>query len=697
LTKSWVQICLSSCALCAFFFGLIWILFFVIPDLDLVSQRIRKIKKQFEDISRDREALRLRAEDGERRNTYGEGSLSLTSHMFDESAIFGRKLDKEKILGLVLSSDAGHELMVIPIIGMGGIGKTTMAQMVYSDPLVKENFDLRVWVHVSPNFDVMKMTKDILESVIGNVHSTLTGLSVAQTILKELVKGRRLFLVLDDVWNERGNLWELLLQPLRAAKVMKIIVTARNKHVTEIMQTADVHLLGRLPEHESWLLFEHYAFGGQGTVQSSSLVKIGKEIVTKCGGLPLAVKTVGGLLRYKTNEYSWREILESELWESDGKDEIFPALKVSYYRLPQELKPCFLYCSLFPRGFSFEKDQLIHMWMAQGYICPMGKKRPEDIADNYFSELCTRSLIQSGLEGSFRLHDLIHDLARAISSREFFMINHCENYDVPHEARHIYINERTLHFKISKPSLLRTLNWAIRGEPLEENFHNSDLNINESIHLRVLSFPYDHVSSLGFLQSLKHLRYLCIVHCNLEKLPDTICLLFNMEVLELINFPQLKELPADIGKLSNLRYLHVFGAAIDNLPESMFGLDNLQTLTIEYCPLIKELPVSIGQLVGLRSLAFRYNFIKIVPRTICHLSNLQMLDLRGNLSFEELLCGTREFLDHHAVDIWASLDSFPHFPRKLELWRPVIFSGLSNISGRFSITSRKQGSKKIRH
>ncbi|KAJ3697517.1 hypothetical protein LUZ61_001222 [Rhynchospora tenuis] len=665
-----------------------------IIDLDAIAQRIKKIKMQFGDISRDREVLRLREEDGERHDNQIERSSSLTSHMFDKSAIFGRTVDKEKILGLVLSKDAGDPIMVITIIGMGGIGKTTMAQMVYNDPLVKEYFDLRSWVHVSPNFDVLKMTRDILESVGGNIYSTLTGLSVAQTILTELVKGKKVFLVLDDVWNERCDPWELLLQPLRFAKIVKIIVTARNKHVAEFMQTTDVHVLGRLPEHECWLLFHHYAFSGRATIENSSFVQIGKEIVTKCGGLPLAIKTIGGLLSYKTDEVSWREILECELWESDGKDEIFPALKVSYYSLPPELKPCFLYSSLFPRGFLFAKDQLIHMWMAQGYICPVGGKRPEDIGDSYFSELCMRSFIQSGsMEGSFRLHDLIHDLARAISTGEFCTINKGNFCNTPSEIRHVYIT-RARHHQFTIPGLLRTLNWAVPDDSSHQFFQTFNLNIHECIRLRVLAFPYNYVPSLGFLPGLKHLRYLSIVHCNLERLPESICLLFNLEILELIKFPQLKELPFDFGKLFNLRYLFIFDALINKLPESMFELDKLQTLILEYCP-IEELPAGIGNLVGLRSLVFRYNRIKSVPPTMHHLSNLQLLDLRGNLSFEDLLSDMREFLDQYSLDIRASLDCFPYLPIKPELWRPTNFTDFTNISGRFSITSGKQGLENI--
>ncbi|XP_062182124.1 putative disease resistance protein RGA3 [Phragmites australis] len=220
-----------------------------------ISERIGEITRRFEEISRDRSALQLGPGDGERiagRDFQWESRT--TSHLLDESLVFGRSNEKESIIELVLSCSHGTGTQVLPVVGMGGIGKTTVAQMVYNDSRVKERFDLRGWVHVSQTFDLRRLTTAIAESLTWK-QCGYNELSSVHHVLEEETDKKSVFLVLDDVWNERESCWQDLLCPLKLAKTVTILVTTRSKEVARLVQTVDPFALGSLPKDYCWLLF----------------------------------------------------------------------------------------------------------------------------------------------------------------------------------------------------------------------------------------------------------------------------------------------------------------------------------------------------------------------------------------------------------------------------------------------------------
>ncbi|XP_078152631.1 putative disease resistance protein RGA1 [Carex rostrata] len=307
-----------------------------IPD-DMVD-RLNKIRSRFDEIAKDREALQLRESDGARRPN-NKLLRPPTGHMVDEASIFGRDAEIEEVINLLLS-EKEKPFSVISIIGKGGLGKTTIAQLVYKDERVTRCFDLCGWVCVSEEFDVGRLTKATIESV-PKINYNLSEFSL-QGKLAETVKGKRILLVLDDLWNENQSLWELFLVPFKEAKVVSILVTTRNKKVAKVMQTTTYFSPTNLPEDSCWQLFQHYAFSGTNYTGQTLFLKrkMGREILRKCDGLPLAVKLIASLLRHETNEEDWREILESDIWELNSSNDIFPALQISYDHLPPHLKPC---------------------------------------------------------------------------------------------------------------------------------------------------------------------------------------------------------------------------------------------------------------------------------------------------------------------------------------------------------------------
>ncbi|KAJ4794951.1 Disease resistance protein RGA2 [Rhynchospora pubera] len=231
---------------------------------DGMAEKIKSVINHFEEISKDREALALKEDEGERQ-AYAWPGLLPTSHMVNESTVFGRDKDKKNILNFLLFGNRGltNHILVITIVGMGGVGKTTLAQLVYNDPLIRCYFDMTGWVYVSPQFDVIRITKEVLETISDKAYNGFTGLSAIQQALLKEIKGKKLLLVLDDVWNELPDKWEQFLAPLHVAELVRILVTTRDKAVAQMVQATYAYDLKCLPTAQCKLLFEHYAFGGK--------------------------------------------------------------------------------------------------------------------------------------------------------------------------------------------------------------------------------------------------------------------------------------------------------------------------------------------------------------------------------------------------------------------------------------------------
>ncbi|PKU61610.1 disease resistance protein RGA2-like [Dendrobium catenatum] len=561
---------------------------------DGMAEKLREIQERFNELERDRKALNLREEDGMRRIVSAQNSR-LTSSLVDESSIIGRKSEKEKIVRLLLSDlQVSNKITVIPIVGMGGVGKTTLAQLIYNDPKIHQYFDLRLWIYVSEDFDLVKLTKEIYGSITNKPYEKDVRFDYLQdSIRKELVKFKRIFLVLDDVWNEKQCLWEPLLIPFHNAGIVNILLTTRNKKVADVIRTINILHLGCLSEEQGWCLFQQRAL-----CDDENLIKIGRRIVNKCGGLPLAIKLLGSHLRFERDEEAWMSILESELWDLDlGSNEILPALKLSYQRMPIHLKPCFRYCSMFPKNKLPSKNHLVWLWMAQGYIqSKITGQTMEEIGRGYFDELLGRSFLQATeFEDSFNMHDLIFDLAGFVSGNEFITMNmeaSKQNKCISNNVRHIALHDQLTNKEALKGSLvypflsrhvaLRSLIYY--GQRTTDDFQLLDSIRLRAVHIQIDHFDLDLSNFLGSIASLKHLHYLCIRTLrdfrlktfNLSSLFNSLHSFCNLHVLDLLGFSLAIMLPTSIKNLINLRHLILpFGSY---MPCGLSKLTFLQTL-----------------------------------------------------------------------------------------------------------------------
>jgi hypothetical protein len=227
-----------------------------------------------------------------------------------KEAVIGREDDKKAVIHRLLDSNVEDNVSILPIVAIGGLGKTTLAQLIFNDEKIQQHFQLKMWVCVSDPFHVKNIVEKILESAANmkEMH-TLVG------ELKEKIDGKKYLLVLDDVWNEDHEKWSRLKQVLMGgASGSRILVTTRMESVARISGTVPSYHLKGLDEHASWSLFKQMAFEkGQEPEENSSIVAIGREILTKCSGVPLAIRTIGGLIRLKNSEVEWLAFKKNEL------------------------------------------------------------------------------------------------------------------------------------------------------------------------------------------------------------------------------------------------------------------------------------------------------------------------------------------------------------------------------------------------
>uniref|UniRef100_I1QLC5 Uncharacterized protein n=1 Tax=Oryza glaberrima TaxID=4538 RepID=I1QLC5_ORYGL len=382
----------------------------------------------------------------------------LTHSGLDESAdIFGREHDKEVLVKLMLDQHDQQNFQVLPIVGMGGLGKTTLAKMVYNDPIVQKHFQLKMWHCVSENFEPISIVKSIIELATNRKCDLPDSIELLRRRLEGVIDRKRFLLVLDDVWNEDDNKWNEHLRPLLnsvGGLGSIIVITTRNRRVASIMETLQPYKPACLSEDESWELFSKRAFG-RDVQEQEDLVTIGKCIVHKCKGLPLALKTMGGLMSSKHQVKEWEAIARSNIGDSvKGKDEILSILKLSYKHLPSEMKQCFTFCAIFCKDYEMEKDMLIQLWIANGFIQEEGTIELSQKGEFVFSELVWRSFLQDvktilfrSLDYDFvvcKMHDLMHDLAKDVSS-ECATIEELIQQKAPSEdVWHVQISEGEL-------------------------------------------------------------------------------------------------------------------------------------------------------------------------------------------------------------------------------------------------------------
>ncbi|KAK3224193.1 hypothetical protein Dsin_011218 [Dipteronia sinensis] len=280
---------------------------------------------------------------------------------------------------------------------MGGLGKTTIAQKVFNERDIENHFDRRIWVSVSQTFTV----EQIMRSILRNLGDASVGDDRGELLRKinQYLLGKRYLIVMDDVWSKDTAWWRRICTGLPKGKESSIIITTRILEVVQKMggQEAKIHFPKFLSKDDSWLLFRNIAFAGTGgKCPNSEIQVVGKEIVAKCKGLPLAIKAVGGMMLYKPPRLrEWQKTAErfrEELAERD--DSVMASLQLSYDELPPYLKSCFLSFSLYPEDCVITKEQLVHWWIGEGFAPLRNGRSSIEAGEDCFSGLSNRCLVE---------------------------------------------------------------------------------------------------------------------------------------------------------------------------------------------------------------------------------------------------------------------------------------------------------------
>ncbi|KAG8364965.1 hypothetical protein BUALT_Bualt18G0053400 [Buddleja alternifolia] len=588
-----------------------------------MAHKVKNVREKLDSIAEERHQLGL-SDQGVVGNRYGVtlDNRQTNSLVEEESEIYGRKEEKEMIIKEIVGSGREQDdLSVYAIWGMGGLGKTTLAKLVYNDARIEKHFELRIWVCVSDDFNTERLVREIIESIEGGGCS-VSGSDPLQCLLREKLRGRKFLLVLDDVWNEDNNMWDGLKQVLRyGSKGSMLMVTTRIEKVALMMGTMAPFNIGNLSEDDSWSLFKQRAFKTEEV--DENLVAMGKVIVKKCGGVPLAIKALGSLMRFKSHESEWLAIKESEIWHlPDDENRILPALRLSYDNLMPHMRQCFAYCCIFPKDHEMGENQLVQLWMANGFIPSEGQTDLHLVGHLIFKELVWRSFFQDGEinfrgERMFKMHDLMHDLALSVMKHETYILEDQKVSRFPKMLRHLGLE------------LYRF--WAI-----PENESKLNLPIGNSLRSLIVHkgvFLHRAQGFLSFLSKQHHLRVLVMNHSeSIVELPNLVCKLVHLRNLTM-SCNGLKKLPESLTCLRNLQSLKLtHSEELLELPKRLNVLKNLWFLEIDDFDSLRCTPPGLGDLNCLRRLS-----IFIVGRDASHqINQLKELNLEGKLSIQDL-------------------------------------------------------------
>ncbi|KAL4629231.1 hypothetical protein ACB092_05G293700, partial [Castanea dentata] len=520
----------------------------------------------------------------------------------DVSKIVGRNEYKDDPLNNLLGVGSQQESnpLVISLVGIGGIGKSTLAKLAYNHPKVIAHFDKLMWVSVSDPFNECNVAKAIiqeLDPVHESLKNTTTILQPLLRIVCDLIKDKKLFLVFDDVWAKdipkESEKWEPFKDALiHGAQGSRILVTTRNEEVAHMMGSTKSHIikLGNLSVDDCWLIIRKITFIDENIDRHKDLEPLGRKLANKCHGLPLAAKLIGGYMCNKRRKEQWEKVLENSLWElEDVEKGLLGPLLLSYYEL-----------SLAEKKYMAEK---------------------------YFKKLAMRSFFQDFKENringrieSCKMHDIVHDFAQTMTKDVCFTIEGDEEVKIDFKrARQLsLIVKETFSESVYEAKNLRFLNLDFTCSHIVQSKLFNNLTCLRTLHLKgqsIIELPNE-------VEKLIHLRLLKLSCDEIKELPESICNLCNLQSLDVSKCKELEKLPQRIGKLINLRHL-------------LFDIEGLK---------IKSFPKGIGRLTCLKTLTY---FPVGKGEEICKLGELEYLN---HIQGELWILGLKNVVDFGAIE-----------------------------------------------
>ncbi|THG10204.1 putative disease resistance protein At1g50180 [Camellia sinensis] len=575
------------------------------------------------------------------------------SHVIEEDFVGFQEDMKTLIKHLV--NEREQNCQVVAICGMGGLGKTTLAKKIYHHQSIKNHFDQFAWVCISQQWQIRDILEGIFTKLVPKRQNQIANMRVEELVkqLYRVQQEKKCLVVIDDIWSSYA--WD----SLRAAFPLgsmgsKILITTRNKEVAmHIDPTCFLHEPKCLNEEESWELFQKKVFSRRDDADfkvDTRMEMLVREMVERCGGLPLAIVVLGGILVTKHTWSEWEIVHQNlNLFLRRGKSRgqqhggVVEVLALSYHDLPYRLKACFLCLGNYPEDVEIEAEKLYQLWMAEGIILPSSLEDKEkgkeetmmDVAECYLDELAQRCILQVQLEeypircqGRFKsckLHDLMRDLCLLKIKEENFL-------KVVHLKRHK--NEQQL---------------------VENSYPSSSLSSYRSsqIHRLAISFDENVDGDLSLLKQkqVQHIRSAVFFYgrrCS-HRLWEQIkpCIFNHLKLLKVLDLEAMGhrffsvsdlKLPKAIGNLIHLRYLGLRYSWFNKLPSSIGKLRYLQTLDLR--TLSHPLMPNVLRKLKLLQHLYLPQSLRIENGGMLRLDGLDSLEMLEN--FHTYYCDTKD-------------------------------------------------------
>ncbi|CAL5010164.1 unnamed protein product [Urochloa decumbens] len=565
-----------------------------------IGKRIKELSWRLDDICKDVSGfhfIKLASKD-KMRITDELLSYFRTLSEFDESAIAGEQIERdteELVQELTTTDGCNDTIKVLSVIGTCGVGKTTLAQKIFSNTTIQEHFKIKIWLSITQHFDKHELLRTAISHGGGYDHGAREDMTLLTRTLDNCLSTGKFLLVMDDVWTEEAWSHALSVPVRRASQKQpgsRILVTTRREDLAMRMGAPfHQHRVRPLGKDDAWFLLKKQLPPYQ---QVDHLKDVGMEILKQCDGLPRAIKVVGGLLstRYPS-ERDWGAVLRSPAWSQSGlPEQLDSSFYLSYEDLSPQLKQCFLYCSLLPKDQIIIQRTITEMWISEGFIIQPpdedSRHELEDMAIEYYRELINRNLIEpvekySPTADMCSMNDVIRSFAQYMAREEALVVQRDQQIAISSQSmiiRRLSIESATESIPvdwavIQRQKLLRVLiiiNCKINFNPGDSLSSFSSLRV---LHIARLEESDRLVSSLC---QLKHLRYLDLYDSDISRLPDDIDRMKFLQHIGIVNCERFVRLPVNITKLTQLRSLDLVGSSVDVVPKGFGILTNLRSL-----------------------------------------------------------------------------------------------------------------------